>query len=206
MTIKNNSELQASTSSRQLGRVTGGLFLLILFILLTACQPDPQELTLLQSKQFSSISDEKPVSLSFQANGAGPVLVQVFGHEAEFESRIIYVQGHTLNQARLPYIRTGPVYQLLETEAAMGRLNVQVLAIHTTKAADISIRVYQLPQNGRANQMVEQAYRYYSNGIQATDSEAVDLWRARVGELQKARVIGCIEAAHTIETALFVCS
>ena len=31
-----------------------------------------------------------------------------------------------------------------------------------------------------------QAYRHYSNGIQSTDSEAVELWRGRIGELQRA--------------------
>jgi CHAT domain-containing protein len=153
----------------------------------------------LQSKHFSSISEENPLSLSFQASGTGPILVHVSANEAEFESRIIDALGRSLNEARLPYIRTGPVYQLLDADQHTGQIEIQVSVIHHTKAANISIQIYKLPQEGRADQKMEQAYRHYSNSIQSTDSEATELWRGRLLELQKAaslfRQIGMQEQA-----------
>lgn len=176
----------ASSSFHQLRFTVGVLFALVQLIFLTACQLEPSAPILLQSKHFSSISAENPVTLSFQASGTNPVLVHVFGNEAEFESRIIDAQGRVINEARLPYIRTGPVYQLLMVDQQTGPIEVQVTVIHQTKAANISIQVYQLPQQGRADQLIKEAYRHYSNGIQSTDSEAMELWRHRLVEFQQA--------------------
>ena len=121
MTIKNNNEKQTVSSSHRLQQAAGVLFLLIQFFLLTSCLQAPREPVLLSSKHFSSIDEENPATLSFQVTGVGPILVHVFGHEVEFESRIIDAQGSVLNEARLPYVRMGPVYQLLESDQATGQ-------------------------------------------------------------------------------------
>ncbi|MGB5292667.1 MAG: CHAT domain-containing protein, partial [Lysobacterales bacterium] len=174
-------------------------FLVALCALLSACNSSPQEPGLLHSIQQAPISKEVPVTLSFRANGAGPVLVQVIGHEVELDSLISDTQGHELNRARLPYIRLGPVYQLLGADKINGEVTVKISAIHQTKNANVSVHIFQFQNNGRADLLMEQAYRHYSNAIQSTHSEAVDLWRERVGELQNAakkfRRVGMTEQA-----------
>lgn len=140
----------------------------------------------MQAKQSAPVSGKNPVTLSFEASGAGPLLVHVAGFEAELESRILDSHGRTVNVARLPYMRTCPVYQLLAGGEAGGRIEVQVSAIHQTKNATVTIRVYQLPTRGRVNRLAEQAYRLYSDSIQSTRSEAIDLWRERADGLQQA--------------------
>lgn len=184
--IKNRGKKQGSFDLCRLRRFAGYSILLIQFILLSACQPAPLEPVLLQFKQSVPISANSPVTLAFETGDSGSLLIQVTGFEVEFESRILDAHGQILNAARLPYIRTGPVYQLLEANQVSGEGEVKVSAIHLTKNAVVSIKVFRLPSGGRVNRLVEQAYRLYSNSVQSTNSEAVDLWRQRVNELHQA--------------------
>lgn len=184
--IKNRGKKQGSFDLHRLRRVAGYAILLFQFILLSACQPAPSEPVLLESIQSVPISKDRPATLSFLASGTGPILIQVNGFEVEFESRAIDAEGRILNEARLPYLRSGQVFQLLDPKPAEAQIEVRITALHLTKNASISIEVFQLAGNGRADQWVETAYRLYSNSIQSTDSEELGLWRTRVNELQQA--------------------
>jgi hypothetical protein len=162
---------------------------LFLMASLPACDRTTQSPEHIASYTFSQLTLNEPIGFVLQHSEKPVLLVRVEGHETAFESRLIAADGKELSRVRLPYLRVGPVFHVLEFHADAAPVSVSVQPDHLTKNPVIKVDVFALPAESERDQIRIQAYREYGQALQSSDDESRAVWLARQTQ-KKARRTG----------------
>ena len=174
---------------------------LLLLASLSACDPVVQPPGPIASFTFSQLVPSEPIGFQLAESQEPVLLVRVEGTEAAFESSLLDANGKTISTARLPYLRVGPVFHIIEHQQHATPLTVNVRPTLLTRNSLINVQVFALPSSTRKDITRIDAYKNYSRAIQLTDDESAELWSVRIKQL-RAAVVG-FERANEIEAALW---
>lgn len=158
--------------------------------IIAACTPELQPLPAISISSETVTPDDKHREYQFSVDTANDLLIEVTGFESEFK---VLSQNDGPNQpalvSRIPYLRTGPVYQLLPASANSTERHVVVQADHETNRARTQVKVFELTEHSSAEKKRVQAFRLYSQAIAYTESETPEVWLPRLAALRQAAVI-----------------
>lgn len=151
-----------------------------------ACQPESVALEPLADYTFSDLTPHQAVGFDLPEGQDAKLLVRVEGYEVAFESSVVARSGETLSVARLPYLRAGPVFHVIESQAADGRAKVLIQPTNLSQNSKLTTNVYELPENSGQHFARIDAYKAYEAATQSTEDESPDIWRARLALLRTA--------------------
>ena len=157
-----------------------------LFCAISACHREAVSLDVLAEFTFRDLTAGEPMGADLPLAPDRTLLVRVEGFEAGFESSVVNERGETLSLARLPYIRAGPVFHIIETGSEIEPTRVVIRPQQFTRDARITAKVFVSPAASRRDLARIEAYRAYEAATQSTDDESSELWRKRAAMLQSA--------------------
>lgn len=151
---------------------------------LISCSGDPPPLEPVTDYTFSHLTTNEAVSVRIEEFEEAALLVRVEGFETAFESRLLDNAGNVVSAVRLPYLRAGPVFHVIDRKSAGGEVTVTPHYLNVNSRIDI--RLYALPnQSGREAARI-QAFRDYSRALQSTDDESAGEWAERLSAMRSA--------------------
>ncbi len=169
------------------GRMKRFVTLAMIFMAgLSACERAAQDPRPIATYTFSQLTRNEPVGFQLQHSEEPLLLVRIDGHETAFESRLLTADGSDLSAARLPYLRTGPVYHVIEYHPGESGISVSIRPVNTTRNSLINVQVFALSEASKLDAVRLKAFRDYEQAIQSTDDESGEVWLKRVEKLRSA--------------------
>jgi len=169
------------------GRLCQLITMAVIFVVgLTACGPDTRSPDPIAYYTFSQLVPNEPVGFQLDQSDQPILLIRVEGYETAFESRVLAGDGQELSVARLPYLRAGLVFHVLELDPDDGPLTVSINPVHVTSNSLINIRIFALTGESRRDAARTRAFESYTQAIQSTDDESPETWTERVAYLRSA--------------------
>lgn len=173
-----------SASLRRLNQII--LLALLMMAGLAACNQKTQPPKLLTSYTFPQLSENKPIGMQVAETNEPSLLIRVEGYETAFESSLSSADGSHLSVARLPYLRVGPVFHVIELLPGEGPLSISIIPDYVTRNSFITVRVYTLPNATKLDARRISAFKYYGQAVQSTNDESPELWTQRAEYLRSA--------------------
>jgi CHAT domain-containing protein/tetratricopeptide (TPR) repeat protein len=119
--------------------------------------------------------------------GAGALLIRIDGRDANLRSRIRDEQGRVVSEVALDFLRSAPVWHLLEPAAGDAAFVLEIEPVHATRQARITVNQLALDATTRAGRAQFNAWRRLCRGLQATRGEAAEDWAANLAALMAAQ-------------------
>jgi len=169
------------------GRFFLGLFLAaVVAVAILGCREKPTDLELLSEQVFTGLSVGSPVVLPLHFSAANPVLVRVDGFETDLVSMVLDDHGQTLSRVRLPYLRVVPAFHVVDSDKVNGSPELVIRTESFTRYSNITVSVFELPNESSRDQARIEAYRAFESATQSTEDEAASVWLVRTALLRAA--------------------
>lgn len=145
----------------------------------------PPEPILLTSETLSALAVDQPQSLEFEVT-ARAVLIEIRGTDLNHLSRVFNSDGDLLSEVHLAFLRSAPVYHLIDAAAEPSVYTLEIQAAQTTRQSFVTVKLYALPTRPASDTTLVAAWRKLAQGLQYIDSEAAEDWNASLTALSEA--------------------
>jgi CHAT domain-containing protein len=152
----------------------------------SACAPDPSAPGLIVAYTFKQLEPGRPVGFDLELEDRPVLLFRTTGEDTAIEVRLTDGAGTGLSRVRLPYLRAGPLFQVVDLGAIDGPAHLEIVPVQTNRDATVRVRVWAMPDGNRKDARRLAAYRSYEAATQATDDESSELWQIRADSLRSA--------------------
>ena len=159
---------------------------IIVLLFLPGCESQLIKPLLIFSKTLDRSELEQTQTVRFVQPAGRAILVAANGYETEFEILSKDPSGELIGHARISYLRTVPVYQLIEATDREREISLSISSINKTKNSNISLSVSTVELKTSDDDRMLDAYRNYSDAIQYVESEDPEEWAEKVEKLELA--------------------
>lgn len=178
-------------------------FALLVFLVLSIASCDSKLLqgpTLLETQTRAGLKVGTPVSIDFIVDSQA-VLIEILGRDTNYRSRVVDSRNELLSEVHLAFLRSAPVYHLIEATSEISSYALEVLPAQTTNKASVTINFYGLSTGSSSDTALISAWRNLSRGVQFVDSEVPEDWNENLISLSKAEL--AFEHLNQKESALW---
>jgi hypothetical protein len=167
-------------------RIPAALAALFTAFALNGCGESTEPLAPVSSFTFSELNRNEAVGFELSESGEPLLLVRVDGNETAFESRVSAPGGEVLSAARLPYLRAGPIFHVVEIPPGDALPGVSIQPDQVTRNSSLRVRLYRLSENTPAGAARVRAFRDYEAALQASSDESAGPWKERRDRMRAA--------------------
>ena len=153
---------------------------------LAACgRAAPPEPILLEAATGLRAIRNEAVELPLPASAA-PLLIAIESAGARLDSRVIDTGARPLSRVHFDYLRSVPIYHLIEPAATAGA-RLRIVAVQAPAGATLSVRIYALPDAAGDGRPLFEAWQALARGEARIDTLDGSAWAANLAALDSAR-------------------
>jgi len=113
------------------------------------------------------------------------IIIELLGKNTNIRSEIIDLDNNILSAIEVPYLRSAPVYHLIEPDEPGSHL-LRITPKQATKDSDITVNLYALPSDTKFAQETLAAWQALTRGIQIVEGEDEADWKPNLKALEQA--------------------